>query len=179
MSNETLKFTKKTKMNTLNGLDFKKWNSPEDWSKVDGQISMKNYNYFSGERTVGSGLIIREDDGRIWLQKPTNEFGGVKYSFPKGLLEDNLSFQSNAIKEAWEETGIKARITSFCGDKVGRYSFNRFFYAVRETGDPRDFGWETEQTLLVPLDDLYRYLNLESDRQFASVVLGAYIPEFD
>ena len=178
---QTLTFTKKScPVNALNGIPFKKWNPPEDWNTVDGQIPMRVYPFPSRKdnKTIGSGLIIKEPDGRIWIQKPTNEFGGIKYSFPKGQMEENLTFQSNAIKETWEETGIKARITGYCGDKVGRYSFNRFYYAVRETGDPTDFGWETEAVLLVPRNDLYRYLNLESDRKFAYYRLNAYMPEY-
>lgn len=49
-----------------------------------------------------SGLVIIEPDQRIWLVHPTNQFGGVEATFPKGRLEPGLTLAANAVKEGWE-----------------------------------------------------------------------------
>ena len=50
-----------------------------------------------------------EPDRRIWLVHPTNQFGGVEATFPKGRLEPGLTLAANAVKEGWEESGLDAR----------------------------------------------------------------------
>jgi ADP-ribose pyrophosphatase YjhB (NUDIX family) len=80
--------------------------------------------------------VIREKDGRVWLMRPSKGFGGYDQTFPKGGLEDGLTPQENAIKEAYEETGLKVKITGFAGDHEGDTTVSRFYFAEREGGDP-------------------------------------------
>jgi hypothetical protein len=61
-------------------------------------------------KTPSSGVVIREPDGRVWLVQPRGAFGGYDGTFPKGGVEEGLSLQANAIKEAYEESGLKVRI---------------------------------------------------------------------
>lgn len=113
--------------------------------------------------SVGSGVIIQEKDGRFWLAHPTNGYGGVRATFPKGTLEPNLTLQENAIKEAFEESGLIVRITGIVGDVVRTTSVARFYHAVRIGGNPTQFHWETEAVSLVPKNQLKDYLNQAPD----------------
>lgn len=61
-------------------------------------------------------VMIQEDDGRVWVVKPTNEFGNRKYTLPGGTNEPHLTNQQNALKEVWEETGLHVQITGHLGD---------------------------------------------------------------
>jgi 8-oxo-dGTP pyrophosphatase MutT (NUDIX family) len=70
-----------------------------------------------------------------------------------------------AIKEAWEEIGIKARITGLIGDREGDMTLTRYYLAEREAGEPHPDGKESDGVALVPpcrLDDA-----LWLDLQFA------------
>ncbi|PTY02560.1 hypothetical protein DB346_08410 [Verrucomicrobia bacterium LW23] len=62
------------------------------------------------------GVIIEEPDGSVWMCKPTNAFGSREYSLPSGTVEKGLTLQQNAIKEAYEETGLQIEITGHAGD---------------------------------------------------------------
>lgn len=178
---------------SVGGPALKSWRPPqsnEEWKNVAGQdrsihepplpsLKQKPYSYVdkkTGEtRTVqpndlrlSSGVIMREADGRTWLLHPKNGFGGYKYTFPKGGVEEGLHPQANAIKEAFEETGLKARITGFAGDYRGDTSITRMYHAVREDGHPKDHGWETDHVALAASQDLDSMLNRSRDRKIAS-----------
>ena len=113
---------------------------------------------------------MREKDGRIWLVQPKNAFGGYQSTFPKGRVESSLSLQANAIKEAFEETGLKARITGLAGDREGDITLTRYYTAEREDGDPSQPGDESEGVVLAPADKLDGFLNRDRDRKLAKEI---------
>ncbi len=155
---------------SLGGAAIKSWSPPHDWHGVEGQdheIDEPALPTLKKGQHLSSGVIMREADGRTWLVKPTNGFGGYNYTFPKGTVEDDMHPQANAIKEMWEETGLKARITGYAGDYRGDTSVTRMYHAVREGGHPKDKGWETEQVALAHPDDLGDMLNRSRDRKIA------------
>ena len=120
---------------------------------------------------AGAGVIIEEDDGRVWLVSPTNAFGGYKNTFPKGTCEDGLSMQANAIKEAWEESGLQIEIVSVLGDFERTTSKARMYIARRVGGTPVDMGWESQAVQLVPREKLRDLLNMDPDQ----VIIDAYM----
>lgn len=119
-----------------------------------------------------AGVIIEEDDGRIWLVAPTNAFGGYQNTFPKGTCEKGLSIQANAIKEAWEESGLKVEITGVLGDFERTTSVARMYLARRTGGNPVDMGWESQAVRLVPKEKLNELLNMDSDRSIIETYLS-------
>ncbi len=167
---------------SLHGVPFAPWDdvptTPEGWAKVKGQRKLKEppLPKLKPGMKLGSGVIIREPDGRIWLTKPTNGFGGYDHTFPKGTAEEGLSLQANAIKEAFEETGLKVEITGFAGDVERTTSVARYYYARRVGGSPAAHGWESEAVLLVPPAQLHHYLNVPLDQRMAHELAGAPVP---
>lgn len=148
----------------LNGVPFSPWSdhpvTDDEWADVHGQIELDEPEYEPNEAIgISSGVVIEEPDGRVWLINPTNSFGGYKGSFPKGGVEDGLSMQANAIKEAFEETGLQVEITDLLGDFDRSTSRCRFYRARRIGGTPADMGWESQSVQLVPKDQLYAHLN--------------------
>lgn len=159
----------------LNDVPFESWvdhpTTDKEWADVGGQLMFDEpeMEVPKGKKPA-SGVVIEEDDGRIWLIHPTNSFGGYDASFPKGGLEDGLSMQANAIKEAYEESGLKIEITGFIGDVLRTTSVARYYSAKRVGGDPADMGWESQAVSLVPRDMLGEIANTESDAELIKLI---------
>lgn len=155
----------------LNGVAMKPWasvpKSENEWAAVPGQkLSLDARFPFDPTpgKSTGAGVIIREPDGRIWLTKPTNAFGGYQQTFPKGTVEHGLSMQASAIKETWEETGLQIKITGILGDYERTTSKARFYIAERVGGTPADMGWESQAVRLATRKDLDKLLNMGVDK---------------
>lgn len=154
----------------LNGVPMKSWKPPAGgWNKVTGANDALDDD-FPFERppagkSVGAGVLIVEPDGRVWLTKPTNEYGGYKNTFPKGTAESGLTMQQNAIKEAFEETGLKIKITGVLGDYDRTTSRARMYIAERVGGTPKDMGWESQAVRLVPVRAAKSLLNMGHDKK--------------
>lgn len=120
-----------------------------------------------------SGLVVREADGRVWLVHPTNAFGGVRATFPKGRLEPGLPLVVNAQKETWEESGLFALPEAWLCDVERTKTVTRYYLARRAAGTPADAGWESQAVSLVPLELLARRLNRVNDRRVLPALFAA------
>lgn len=119
-------------------------------------------------KTAAAGVVIFEPDGRVWAIHPTNGFGGMDCTWPKGGAEDGMSLQSSALKEAWEESGLKVRITGFIGDYERSTSVARMYRAVRVGGCPTDSTWEAQGVSLIPKSLLHDMMTNSVDRDIAT-----------
>ena len=105
-----------------------------------------------------------EPDGRVWIVHPTNGFGGYIRTFAKGRVEDGLSLQATACKEALEESGLRVRITGLLGDFDRTTTRTRYYLAERTGGHPgHGMGWESQACSLAPLAALPDLLNGAAD----------------
>lgn len=153
----------------LHGVPFAPWtdapHTTEGWDYVDGvndDLDEPPIKLAAG-KSVSSGVVIEEPDGRVWLVAPTNGFGGYDATFPKGKAEPELSLQANAIKEAFEESGLQVEITGLVGDFERTTSVARLYKARRVGGTPTAMGWESQAVHLVPREKLYGVLNHYAD----------------
>lgn len=140
------------------------------WNYVEGinhDLKEPPLDLGTTKKYAASGVVIEEPDGRVWLVAPTNAFGGYEASFPKGTAEQGLSLQANAIKEAFEESGLRVEITGLLGDFERTTSVARMYTAKRIGGTPIDMGWESQAVHLVPKGLLYEHLNMEPDHGIA------------
>lgn len=167
---------------SLHGVPFHAWRdhpqTADGWDYVDGQMDDLHEPAFHlpPGKKAASGVVIEEPDGRVWLIAPTNQFGGYEASFPKGTAEPNLSLQANAIKEAFEESGLKVEITGIIGDFARTTSVARLYRAKRVGGTPTAMGWESQAVHLVPKGHLYEYLNMWSDHKAAESIGAGPMP---
>ena len=168
---------------SLNGVPLRVWrdapSTSAGWDYVDGIMDDLDEPPLVSKpgKSFGAGVIIEEPDGRVWVCAPTNQFGGYKATFPKGTAEPELSLQANAIKEAFEETGLKIAITGFIGDFDRTTSVARMYRAKRVGGTPIAMGWESQAVHLAPRDHLYDLLNGWADHPVAEAIGAGPAPK--
>ena len=107
--------------------------------------------------------MVIEPDGRFWMVGQTNAFGGYKATFPKGRLEPGMTPQATAIKEAFEESGLRVEITGLIGDFERSQTITRYYAARRLGGLPTQMSWESQAVMLVPKSQLFKVLNHAND----------------
>ena len=154
---------------SLNGLGFSIWDdhptTSKGWNALDLLMpTLKEPPFPKSSLPMASGVVIIEADGRLWMVSPSNMFGGYETTFPKGKLDDaELSLQANALKEGFEESGLKVRITGYLGDYKRTTSMTRLYLAERVGGSPCDVGWESQAVRLVAPSEWPRMLTNPSD----------------
>lgn len=82
--------------------------------------------------------------------------------------------QASAIKEAYEESGLKVEITGFLGDIVRTTSVAKYYTAKRVGvgGDPAKMGWESQSVSLVPIHRLDSVITAKADKPLIDALLS-------
>ncbi len=160
---------------TLNGIALSSWaDAPvtlASWANVGGQIAIDEPPILlTSSKKAAAGVVIEEPDGRIWVVSPTNAFGGYRQTFPKGKADAGLSLQAVAIKECFEESGLRVQIVGLLRDFERSTSVARYYMARRIGGTPADAGWESQAVHLVPKAQLLTFLNIAADRKIAALI---------
>ncbi|MGR9116141.1 MAG: NUDIX hydrolase [Gammaproteobacteria bacterium] len=163
----------------LHGIAFTKWPSAPRclaaWVHVDGQTKIEEPPMVPVKgKKLSAGVVIVEPDQRIWVVAPTNAFGGYQVTFPKGTCDRGLSLQATAIKEAFEESGLKVEIISWIGDFERTTSVTRYYFAHRVGGTPAAMGWESQAVMLVPKLRLPEVLNHANDHALYKAINEKY-----
>lgn len=154
--------------NALNGIAFQAWTDApsidEEWNAVAGQLAFSEppFNAPKGKASA-AGVVIQEADGRIWLVAPSNAYAGYTATFPKGRIDHSVNLQACAIREAFEEAGLKVRITGWLADSNRSLSYTRYYLAERTGGSPAEMGWESQAVHLVPRSALAEFLTHPND----------------
>ncbi|VXC03561.1 NUDIX hydrolase [Massilia sp. 9I] len=140
----------------LNGIGFTPWrDAPHDdagWTALAGldeDFEEPLFEAAPGKR-VAAGVVVLEDDGRVWVVHPSNAFGGYPATFPKGTVDTGVGLRAAAIREAWEESGLRVALSGFLLDVTRSRSRTRYYLGRRLGGCPSDMGWESQAVSLVP-----------------------------
>lgn len=161
----------------LNGIPFEEWSDAPDtdaaWYAVAGQHTFDEppFNLPVG-KAPAAGVVVQESDGRIWLVAPSNAFGGYKATFPKGRVDQGINLQACAIREAFEEAGLKVTITGWLADSNRSLTYTRYYLAKRTGGNPVAMGWESQAVHLVPLSALSTFLTHPNDLPLLKAIQG-------
>ncbi|CAN7309125.1 NUDIX hydrolase [Massilia sp. LjRoot122] len=139
----------------LNGISFGVWkDAPRDdagWAALAGREGFEEPDFVPApDKRVAAGVVILEEDGRLWVVHPSNAFGGYSATFPKGTLDPGMSLRATAIREAHEESGMRVALTGFLADLTRSRSRTRYYLGRRLGGCPSDMGWESQAVSLVP-----------------------------
>lgn len=143
----------------------------EGWQNVVGQN--RNLDEWIGDRRVRkAGTVIVEPDGRVWIIESTNHFTGAR-TFPKGTVDEGLSLQATAIKETFEETGLRVEIQAHLTDFRQKTSApkTRYYLARRAGGTPTAMGWETQGVYLIPGSELGNVLRTARDQHVLTALI--------
>lgn len=159
----------------LSGVDFLPWSPPsgvEHWEPASSSAFVEPPFELMDGKAAAAGIAILEDDGRVWLVSPSNQFAGYVNSLPKGRVDPGGSLQATAIREAYEETGLLAEITGFLTDSVRSRTHTRFYLGRRIGGCPSRMGWESQAVHLAPFRQLSSMLVHENDRPVLAALLA-------
>lgn len=80
------------------------------------------------EFSAGGVVFKRTDDDVLWLiikRRPSELFPAERYQLPKGHIETGESTEQTAIREVFEETGIRGKILAKLGS-------NKFVFSMGE-----------------------------------------------
>lgn len=122
------------------------------------------------------GLVIQKHGGNVlWLvvkEKSSKDFPGDRYQFPKGKIEDGETSEQTAVREVFEETGIKAKIIDkidtvkfvyqFRGEKI--FKIVVYFLMEFVSGDIVPQSGEIEKVLWLPTDEAEKILTISSGK---------------
>lgn len=155
----------------LNGVEVSAWtNIPSDRNGWD-LLAQQEAEFFAeppmvsvAGKSPASGAVVLEADGRVWVISPSNAFGGYVNTFPKGKIDLGIGPRANALKEAYEECGLKVALTGFLCDAVRGTSVTRYYTARRVGGHPGTMGWETQAVHLVPAGQLAAFASHPNDK---------------
>lgn len=159
----------------LNGITVAKYEEPKSWVNVDGQGDFSEPDFPPHPLlNLSAGVIMVEPDNRVWVIHPTNGFGGYEATFPKGQIDYGLTPRESALKEAYEESGLKAELISHLGDFLRTTSIVRFYIGKRVAGHPSDMGWESQKVSLIPMKELHKVLTHQSDQAIIAAIYKHY-----
>lgn len=155
---------------SLNGIAFERWlNAPTTvagWEML-AAFSPMNFSEPCLKKALGkvpaSGIVVIEDDGRVWVVSPSNAYGGYVNTFPKGGLDQGLGLHANSMKEGYEETGLQVVLTGYLCDSYRSTSVTRYYLARRVGGHPASMGWESQAVSLVPCAQLAKFVRHKND----------------
>lgn len=157
----------------VNGIALEPWCDAPTNHK--GWASLPNRNFpeppFDPEgKPPAAGCVVVEADGRVWLVAPTNGYGNTRITFPKGKTE-GADLRSTAIKEVFEESGLRVEPFAHLVDVTRTTSRTRYYLARRIGGSPAEMGWESQAVLLAPVQKLEHLLDRSEDRVVANALL--------
>jgi 8-oxo-dGTP diphosphatase len=128
--------------------------------------------------TSAGGVVLRslKDREHVYVIKPSNNYG--PWAFPKGQVDKGESKKQAALREVWEETGLKARIIdhrkAYLGSGKGSYSITHFYLMVKTGGSPHPTD-ETEEVRLVTWKEAKRLFRSSGNRRDVEIAKRAQV----
>jgi 8-oxo-dGTP pyrophosphatase MutT (NUDIX family) len=132
------------------------------------------------------GVLVRRMQGRWWFAaiRPQGRRAGV-WALPKGLVDPGETAAETAVREAFEETGVRARLGEKLGDvryvysRGGQRIFKLFsIYLLHVRGGrlgelPPGMEVEVAEARWLPLADAQRLLAYGGEREMAARALAS------
>jgi 8-oxo-dGTP diphosphatase len=117
---------------------------------------------------LAAGGLVRRDGEIAVVHRPKYD----DWSLPKGKLDEGEDFAEAALREVWEETGLRCTLGREIGDATytdnkDRSKLVRYFEMRPEEGEftPND---EVDELRWLPVADARDLLSYEFDRELVS-----------
>jgi len=138
------------------------------------------------------GVVVRRMRGRWWaaLVRPRRDPGRPQvWALPKGLIDEGERAPETAVREVFEETGIRAMVDRKLGDTRYVYTWDGerifkivSFYLLAAKGGrigalPPGMEIEVAEARWVPLADAPAFLSYGGEKQMAREALAALAEE--
>jgi 8-oxo-dGTP pyrophosphatase MutT (NUDIX family) len=137
-------------------------------------------------REFSAGVVlVRRMRGRVWFAavRPRGRAEGV-WALPKGLIDPGETPAETALREGYEETGVRGRLVSKLGDSRYVYTWEgervfkivSFYLAMAASGRigqlPPGMEVEVAEARWLPLADAARELSYRGERELAEKALA-------
>lgn len=124
------------------------------------------------KRQFSAGGAVYKGD--LWLiikPRPSVDFPVTRYQLPKGQIEPAEKSTDTAIREVFEETGIKAKIIAKISDQKYVFTFRgekifkivSYYLMKYLSGKPKE-NQEVENVLWLPFTEAKKTLSFSSDK---------------
>ncbi|MFN7065606.1 MAG: NUDIX hydrolase [Aquificaceae bacterium] len=116
---------------------------------------------------VSAGGVLLKDKEVLLIKNPSGF-----WTFPKGLIERGESAEETAIREVFEETGIRGKIALPLGEirywymREGQKIRKRVLFYLMEyvEGEPKG-SWEVQEARFFPLEEAKGLLKYRGDKE--------------
>jgi 8-oxo-dGTP diphosphatase len=125
------------------------------------------------EVKAAGGVVRREDGAILVVHRPRYN----DWSFPKGKLDPGEGWEECALREVWEETGLRCELLdeltpTFYSDRKGRSKAVRYW--LMEPGDGEfEVNDEVDELRWLAPSDAAELLTYEHDTELAQEVSEA------
>ncbi len=125
---------------------------------------------------AAGGLVIRRRGESLQIavvHRPLHQ----DWSYPKGKLEEGETFESAALREVHEETGLTCRLLQFLGhteyiDRKGRPKAVAYWVMAADDGAFRS-NEEVDEIRWLDLADAAALLSYDRDRELLSILVAS------
>jgi 8-oxo-dGTP pyrophosphatase MutT (NUDIX family) len=138
------------------------------------------------------GVVVRRMRGRWWVAvvRPRRDDRREVWALPKGQIDEGERAPETAVREAWEETGVRPTLGQKLGDVRYVYTWEGervfkvvSFFLLRASGGrigqlPAGMEIEIAEARWVPLDDAPSTLSYAGEREMAERARDALTDAF-
>ncbi len=106
------------------------------------------------------GGVVIDPAGRVLLREPTDHYKGHVWTFAKGKPEPGESPEQTALREVFEETGVRATVVLKIPGEFGGSTTSNEYFLMRPIEDTGQHDGETVRTVWVSKEEAGQLLML-------------------
>jgi 8-oxo-dGTP pyrophosphatase MutT (NUDIX family) len=112
---------------------------------------------------VASGGVVFNGKGEVLLRKTRKDFGGCRWTFPKGRPNAGESLEAAALRETDEEGGVEAEIVEVIPRWFEGQVPYTLYYLMFVVNNHGRFDCETEEVRWVTPDEARQLIHESAD----------------
>jgi 8-oxo-dGTP pyrophosphatase MutT (NUDIX family) len=122
---------------------------------------------------ISAGGVVIDGRGRVAIVRQRDRKGRWRWTLPKGRIDVGESAAEAALREVYEESGLRARIVRPIGLHEGRLHFTQYFEMVL-LSDDGVHDRETKEVRLASFAEAVALLRARRDRQVLRALVRAH-----